>query len=92
VHRWAKRDRSHIAVVIPGAGGRITILDPAGKYVTGLDLFLIRWVTARPVEEAINDYLRYWQDSGSAFTQVYYVFNEAAYKSFSRFSGMLATS
>jgi hypothetical protein len=80
----------HMAVVIPVAGGKIAILDPAGKYVTGLDLFLIRWVTARPVEEAINDYLRYWQNSGSAFTQVYYVFNEATYKSFSSLSEFIS--
>jgi hypothetical protein len=81
---------SHLAVVIPVAGGEIAILDPAGMYVTGLELFLTRWVTARPVEEAINDYLRYWQNSGYAFTQVCYVFNEATYKSFNSLSEFIS--
>ncbi|MBO3798888.1 MAG: hypothetical protein QXU11_09475 [Thermoproteota archaeon] len=77
---------SHVAVVVPAAGGKIAIFDPAGKYVTGLELFLIRWVTARPAEEAIKEYLRYWQSSGYAFTYVDCVFNEAIYKSFNSLS------
>ncbi|MEM3469725.1 MAG: transglutaminase-like domain-containing protein, partial [Thermoproteota archaeon] len=83
-------DTSHAAVVIPVAGGKLMILDPAGKYVTGLDLFITKWVTPRPVEEAVNDYLRYWQSSGYAFTRVDYVFNEATYKSFNSLSDFVS--
>ncbi|MBO3800106.1 MAG: hypothetical protein FGF52_03530 [Candidatus Brockarchaeota archaeon] len=80
----------HMAVVIPVAGGKITILDPAGKYATGLELFLTRRITARFAEEEINDYLRYWQNSGYAFTRVDYVFNEATFKSFNNLSEFIS--
>jgi hypothetical protein len=76
----------HVAVVIPVAGGKIVILDPAGKFITGLELFVTRWIIARPAADAMNDYFSYWSAQGYTFTRVYAVFNESVYRTFSTLS------
>jgi hypothetical protein len=77
----------HVAVVIPVSGGKVVILDPAGKYLTGLDLFLFRWLTPTPATTAINDYLSYW---GGKLTGVSAVFNEDTYKEFNTLSEFIS--
>jgi hypothetical protein len=80
----------HMAVVIPVSGGKIVILDPAGRYVTGLEIFITRWLTPRPADEALRDYFSYWSVSGYSFDHVNYVFNERVYKAFSTLSEFIA--
>jgi len=81
---------AHMAVVIPVSGGKIVILDPAGRFVTGLDLFLTRWLTARPASDAMNDYFSYWRTGGITFTHVGKIFNENTYRTFSTLPEFLA--
>jgi predicted nuclease with TOPRIM domain len=80
----------HMAVVIPVSGGKIVILDPAGKYVTGLEIFITRWLTPRSADEAMKDYFSYWAIGGYSFDHVDFVFNERTYKTFSTLSEFIA--
>jgi len=80
----------HAAVVIPVQGGKIVILDPAGKYITGLDLFLTQWLTAQPVASAMSSYFSYWRGGGYSFDHVTEVFNEGTYRTFSTLSEFIS--
>lgn len=51
----------HAAVFIPSYGGRLTILDPAGAYLT---TNWLGYITANPALEELNRYSNYWREYG----------------------------
>jgi len=68
-------DSGHAAVVIPVKGGKIAILDPAGRYYTST------WygsLTSRDATEELQKYFQHWGLSG----RVYAVYSYNMYKTF----------
>ncbi len=51
-------EAGHMAMAFPVQGGRLTILDPAGKYYTGRNLGYLSSVT---ISAAVTDWLNHWR-------------------------------
>jgi prefoldin subunit 5 len=81
---------SHMAVVIPVSGNMIAILDPAGMYITGLNLFVTNWLVPQSTASAMNAYFSYWSLSGRSYDHVVEVFNDSIYKTFSTLSEFIS--
>jgi len=69
----------HLAVALPVIGGKITILDPAGKYYTSTFLGSI---TAKDVATELQNYFSYWALSGYRNGKVYAIYSYNMYKIF----------
>lgn len=59
-HMVFKDGSGHMAVFLPTTGGRLTILDPAGRYVTSW----LSIVVANDAYQELLSYSRYWSDYG----------------------------
>lgn len=80
----------HMAVVIPVSAGMVVILDPAGRYITGLDLFLTMWLTPQPVASAMSSYFSHWRSGGYNFDHVTEIFNESTFQEFNTLSEFIS--
>ena len=52
-------DSGHMAVAFPVAGGKLTILDPAGYYYTG---YYTGTLQSERISTAVNNWLIHWAD------------------------------
>jgi hypothetical protein len=71
--------QGHAAVAIPVAGGKLTILDPAGNYYTGCQA---SWLQSYDINQAVNDWLAYWTPEMPG-AKVTFVFSHDFYQNFS---------
>ena len=69
----------HVAVAFPVAGGKLTILDPAGNYYTGYQYGTLR---SESVSIAVNQWLSYWQ-SDMPGAEIVTAFSETDHQQFS---------
>jgi hypothetical protein len=70
---------AHAAVAFPVQGDKLTILDPAGKYLTGL----YGSIGSKDIDVAISEWLSYWQRNDMPGAQVCGVFSNTFYREFS---------
>lgn len=70
----------HVAVVIPVAGGKIVILDPAGYFTTN-------WSKTESTADAMAEFFSHWSNG---FDHVHFVFNDAAYQNFATLSDFIS--
>jgi len=56
----------HVAVFMPVSGGNITILDPAGNYLTSTS----STITAKAAAPELESYNSYWLSSNGSITQI----------------------
>jgi hypothetical protein len=70
--------QGHAAVAIPVAGGKLTILDPAGNYYTGYREW---WLQSYDINQAVNDWLAYWTPDMPG-AKVTFVFSNDFYQEF----------
>jgi len=56
----------HVAVFMPVSGGKLTILDPAGNYLTSTS----PTITAKVAATELNSYNSYWLSSSGSITQM----------------------
>jgi len=68
-----------LAVALPVAGGKITILDPAGKYYTST---FFGSITVRDVVTELQNYFSYWISSEYRNSKVYAIYSYNMYKIF----------
>ncbi|MBL7165170.1 MAG: hypothetical protein ISS55_01635 [Dehalococcoidales bacterium] len=59
IHSNVPEVPGHAAVAFPVAGGKLTILDPAGNYYTG---YLYGTLRSESTSVAVNQWLSYWQN------------------------------
>jgi len=71
-------DDGHALVVIPVKGGKIAILDPAGKYYTSISGSL----TAKDVATELQNYFQHWASAGYKNGRVYAIYSYNMYKTF----------
>jgi len=77
---YQSESTSHVAVAFPVVGGRLTILDPAGKFYTS-DLF--GNLASKDTRTAVNEWLQYWDGLGQRNIRITLIFNQTIYKEFS---------
>lgn len=59
----------HTAIIIPAVGGKIGVLDPAGRYMT-MDIHGL--LVAKPVREELENYSKWWEARGGIKTITLY--------------------
>jgi peptidoglycan hydrolase CwlO-like protein len=71
---------AHMAVILPTVGGGLSILDPAGSFYTHATTGVL---SSKAVSTALSEWSNHWATGGEYGLQVYDVFNESTYKTFS---------
>lgn len=69
----------HAAAYLPVEGGKICILDPAGRYSTRDWLGCL---CGKDVREEVYNWLNYWAQAGLPNAIIYFVFSDSMYKFF----------
>lgn len=77
---WVGKDVGHTAVMIPVEGGKLTILDPAGKFYTSDSQGR---VGSKDVRTAIEEWLTYWRRQGYSNIRICLAFSKNLYREFS---------
>lgn len=77
---WTSSISGHVAVAIPVKGGKLTILDPAGKFYTKDESGDL---SSKDVRTAIYEWLQYWENEGGEDLYVRYIFSRKIYETFS---------
>ena len=76
----------HVAVAFPVAGGKLTVLDPAGNYYTGHPYRSLRSESA---SVAVSRWISHWEDDLPG-AQIVGAFSETDHQEFSSTAGFLA--
>jgi len=71
-------DNGHALVVIPVKGGKIAILDPAGRYYTSI----YGTIAAKDVATELQNYFQYWASGGHPNGRVYAIYSYNMYRTF----------
>lgn len=79
IHSSVPEVQGHAAVAFPVAGGKLTILDPAGNYYTGYQYGTLR---SESVSIAINQWLSYWENDIPG-AEIVTAFSETDHQQFS---------
>ncbi|MCS7138540.1 MAG: hypothetical protein NZ873_00590, partial [Crenarchaeota archaeon] len=79
VIQWVSDNVGHTAVAIPVKNGKLTILDPAGRFYTS---GLKGEVGSKDVRTAIEEWLAYWEKQGYSNIRIYFVFSKELSREF----------
>jgi hypothetical protein len=79
VVEWVSDSSAHMAVAMPVEGGRLTILDPAGRFHTSSES---GEPGSKPVRQAVEEWVEYWEKQGQHGVRISLVFSEETYRIF----------
>lgn len=80
VVEWIGKDVGHTAVAIPVRDGKLTILDPAGKFYTSDSQGKI---SSKDVRIAVEEWLSYWSRQGYSNIRICLAFSKNLHREFS---------
>jgi len=80
VVEFQSESSGHLAVAFPVVGGKLTILDPAGRFFTRDTLGNL---ASKDVGTAVGDWIQYWNNQGQKNVRITLVFSQTQYKKFS---------
>ncbi len=58
------KDYQHVITVVLYGEGKVALLDPTAKYLTGIDLLIWHQIEPKNAKQAVNDYLNALQEVG----------------------------
>ncbi|MEM1553988.1 MAG: transglutaminase-like domain-containing protein [Thermoproteota archaeon] len=79
VVQWVGNGVGHTAIVIQVGSGKITILDPAGRFYTSNPQGRI---DSKDVKTAVEEWLTYWNKQGYSNIRIHLVFSKTLYREF----------